>query len=356
MYFILFAIPSIIVSMVGFYIYQKKNEGHSSRSRWHRPDDITIKELVISLTVNLAFAAIGILLIKGYVAGQMYDTYTVVGKVTGKSQEWVSCEHSYTCNCREVCSGSGESRSCTTQCDTCYEHSNDWDWRVNTTVGDLNIARVDRRGIHEPQRWTDVVIGEPAADTRSYLNYLLADESSLFMSAATPAPISRPSVHDYYRFNHVVGGDKELAHMVSEWAVHKAFTPIVVITKNKESSYFDSVVRSFNGGKMNDVVLVYSVGDDNKVQWMNVGTYALNYKNNMMVSDVINLSLGQEFTNQLVIDQLNKAHGLFVQVPNTEFEEKKHLVPIPWYVILTILVLNVALSIGIHVYMARHEV
>lgn len=356
MYFILFAIPSILVTMITFYFHQRRAPGTQKRRPWYKPDTVTIKELILSLVINLAIAGIGVLLIKVYVAGQMYDTYTVVGKVTDKAQVYVSCEHPYSCNCRQVCSGSGDSRTCSTVCDTCYEHSNDWDWRVHTTVGDLNIARVDRRGIHEPQRWTDVIIGEPAADTRSYQNYLLADESSLFRSTAKPAPISRPDVHDYYRFKHVKGGSNELEEQVSQWAVHKSFTPHVIIVKNKDASYFDSIVRSFNGGKLNDVLFVYSIDDDNMIQWMDIGTYALNYKNNMMISETINLSLGQPFSEELVMTQLNKAHSSFKQVPSTEFEEKKHLVSIPWYVIMIIMLLNLAVSIGIHIYVARNNV
>lgn len=356
MYFILFAIPSVLVTLYGFYIYQKKNGNLTNVRSWRIPDNVTIGELAISLVINFAIAAIGIFLMKLYVLGALGDFHTVVGQVTDKQQVKVSCSHSYACNCRQVCSGSGDTRSCSTVCDTCYEHSYDWDWRVFTTVGNHNIRRVDRRGTDEPPRWTAVEIGEHAATERSFTNYLLGDESSLFVTNAIAAPMSRPRVYDYYRINLVIGGDSGLNDFVNNWAKSKRITPFVVIVKDKDPSYFESIMKSFKGGKITDVIFVYSVGDDNLVQWMNVGTYARGFRNNLMISETVNLSLNREFSRELVEEQLNFAHGRYQFVPAAEFEEKKHLVDVPWYVIIMILIVNVIVSIYIHYYMAKNEV
>ncbi len=80
--------------------------------------------------------------------GQMADVEIWNGEVTKKQRTLVSCSHSYQCNCRQTCSGSGSNQSCTQICDTCYEHSNDWDWDVSSTAGNFTIDRIDRQGSH----------------------------------------------------------------------------------------------------------------------------------------------------------------------------------------------------------------
>lgn len=104
------------------------------------------------------------------------DTLILNGQVIGKERNQVNCEHAYRCNCRQSCSD----KTCSQVCNTCFEHRNDWDWDVQSTVGVFTINRIDKRGSQEPPRWTEVKLGEPAANTYSYTNYLKAAPNSLF--------------------------------------------------------------------------------------------------------------------------------------------------------------------------------
>src|SRR5690348_3424388 len=76
------------------------------------------------------------------------DYQVINGEVTGKEQNRVSCEHSYECNCRQEsyeCGDSKNSRTCYRRvCDTCYEHSHDYDWDVYSNIGTFTIDRIDR--------------------------------------------------------------------------------------------------------------------------------------------------------------------------------------------------------------------
>jgi hypothetical protein len=132
------------------------------------------------------------------------------GQVTGKYSEKVSCSHSYSCNCYRSCSGSGKNRSCSTICQTCYEHSYDVSWRVESNIGTYTISRIDRRGLSKPPRWDRVKIGEPVSDTHTYTNYIKGSPDSLFHKKKLlkkyqkDLPKYQSKVYDYYRLNRLV--------------------------------------------------------------------------------------------------------------------------------------------------------
>ncbi len=212
----------------------------------------------------------------------------------------MSCSHSYSCNCRQVCSGSGNSRSCSTVCDTCYEHSNDWDWDVFTTVGTKTIDRVDRRGTKEPPRWTAVEIGEPAAAMQRYTNYVKAAPNSLFNTqlaeeeATTKAALipPYPRVHDYYRINRVieVGGAKapkgwnELLNLeLRKLGAAKQVNVVMVFIKGQGREYVQTLERAWLGGKKNDVTIVVGTSEGDTIDWVEVFTFGKSSGNGMLV-------------------------------------------------------------------------
>src|SRR5574342_424492 len=141
-------------------------------------DGVSLKEfgLVVLACLIVAGSSAGIVS-----CANTHDVEVWNGVVTGKEQNTVSCSHSYQCNCRQSCTGSGKNQSCTTVCDTCYEHSHDYDWDVYTSINDtITIDRVDRQGVNEPSLWTAVKMGEPVSVTHSYKNYIKASPGTLF--------------------------------------------------------------------------------------------------------------------------------------------------------------------------------
>ncbi len=137
---------------------------------------ITWQEMLVQISV------VSVLICACWFTG-MYnataDKEYLNGSVTGKKMVEVSCEHSYDCNCFETCSGTGSSRSCSTTCSTCYDHNEDYDWRVNTSVGNFNVSRTDSQGKKQPKDWTKMLKGQPAAMTHDYTNYIKAVPESL---------------------------------------------------------------------------------------------------------------------------------------------------------------------------------
>lgn len=227
-----------------------------------------------------------------------YDTNILNGEVTGKQKVRVPCTHSYPCNCRTVCSGSGDSRSCSTVCDTCYRHTHDYDWVVRTTVGRLTIARIDSQGARTPPRWEAVEIGEPAARETSYRNWIKGAASSLYnfsqmelTSFADNIP-AYPRVYDYYRVNRVVSAGAALPNAsqlntrlnenLRRLGPSKEVNIIVVTTNETSPLYRYALEQSWAGGRKNDVIVILGVDQEHNVVWSDTITIANNIGNEYM--------------------------------------------------------------------------
>ena len=213
---------------------------------------------------------------------QTVDTEIWNGAVTSKDRERVSCEHSYQCNCRETCTGSGKDRSCYTTCDTCYEHTNDYDWMVRTTVGDVRIDRVDSQGAYQPPRWSVVKMDEPVAVSHRFTNYVKGAKNNVLNREGTkityPMPAYPDSVYDYYKINRAVDTGVGVKN-IEEWNNQislalrklgnaKQVNVVLVFTKHPED-YAEQLNAAWLGGKKNDVVVVIGVEDDT-ISWAKV--------------------------------------------------------------------------------------
>lgn len=332
----------------------------TAKALWSRK--ITAKEMFIALGANLLVAAISLLIFKGYTYGKMHDTEVWNGFVTSKQQTRVSCSHSYSCNCRQVCSGSGKSRSCSAHCDTCYEHSNDWDWDVHTTVGTITIDRVDRRGSEEPPRFTQVKIGEFAATMNSYQNPLLADDSTLFITDKKVAERfvlpEYPRTYDYYRYNHVIGGPVEYNDIIREYlkdqgAVKQLNIIAVFVTESPE--YFEALMAKWRGGKSNDVIMVYGVDKEGSVKWFNSNSYAKGMNNRPMHTELRQLALGEKLSKELLTAQIKVIDNKFQRLSREEFEYKKDNIEIPVGLIVFVLFLNLGICCFVIYYMKEND-
>lgn len=236
------------------------------------PHTFTLKEGLIMLVVQSV--VIGFLVF-GSLYGQGHDVQILNGEVISKTKERTFCEHSYQCNCHQQCSGTGKSRSCTTVCDTCYEHTHDYDWVVKSNVGNVNVPRVDRQGVNEPPRWTAVEIGEPFSTEQSYYNYIKASPFSIFNKSALDADVAvppYPAIHDHYRINRVINfGVQRTAEMdalnfklnysLRQLGPQKKVN-VVVVFHDKGSSFNETMRAKLLGGKINDMFVVIGLNND----------------------------------------------------------------------------------------------
>lgn len=238
---------------------------------------------------------IGVSLIAFYTgkAGKTLDVEIWNGEVTGKAQEQVSCSHSYSCNCKTTtsCSGSGASRSCSTStsCDTCYEHSHDYDWVVKSNIGNVDIDRIDRQGVHAPPRWSAVQIGEPFAKTNLHTNYIKGVPDSIFNHAQglgvsqklqSMVPAYPKSVHDYYRINRAISvgvpvpdipqWNADISNILKKLGPQKQANVIVLFVNTNDPQYEYALRSAWLGGKKNDIVVMIGSTEYPKIDWVRV--------------------------------------------------------------------------------------
>lgn len=313
------------------------------------PHTVTWKEGAIAIGVQSFIMAmvIGITL-----SVQGGDVQIINGQVTSKKSERVSCSHSYSCNCRNVCSGSGDKRTCTRVCDTCYEHSYDVDWIVQSDVGYVEIDRINRQGTKEPPRWTQVEIGEPFSVMSSYHNYIKASPFSIFNKSKLNEAVEVPqylTVHDYYKVNRVINfGSQwtkvdELNRYLNEslrklGPMKKA--NIVVYLHNKGKFFAEAVRTKHLGGKINDVYVVIDITQDGTFNAVDVFSWSK--------SDLVNVSIRDSLLDigKFNATQMNEAisDGIKKHYVRRDIEEFKYLeddIEIPDWLIVFLMVFGI---------------
>lgn len=343
-YLLVMVTPCLFITLIAKMLYKNK---------------ITTKEMFIALCANLLIASLSLLIFKGYAHVKMSDVEVLNGIVTGKEKTWVSCSHSYSCNCRQVCSGSGKSHSCSTHCNTCYDHSNDWDWDVYSTVGTFTIDRVDRRGEDEPPRWTQVKEGEHASSMSRYQNPLLADPSSLFVVdeniAGNYVVPDYPEAYDYYRYYRVLSSVKSvnqteindyLNHYLKMSGSIKQLNIIAVFTEYPPE-YFNVLMAKWRGGKKNDVILVYGLDDNLNIKWFNSNSYAKGMNNREMHTKLRQEAVSNKFSMLVLTTQVKVIDNMFNRLSTEEFEYKKENIEIPTGLVFIVILLNLFVCFGV---------
>lgn len=234
---------------------------------------ITLRELALTIALTMCMGAIswgiGTSLDK-------YDVEVVSGQVVSKLKEEVSCGHSYECFCYDSCStDSNGNQSCTRICQTCYEHDNDYDWDVKSTIGNFTIDRIDRQGVDEPPRWTAVRANDPVADTRKFINYVKIAPNSLFNNLknvqALPYVAQIPEypadIYDYYRINRALTSgiaipdlamySSQIEMTLRTLGAQKQVNYILVfVPATYSQAYAETLKVKWLGGKKNDVIVI----------------------------------------------------------------------------------------------------
>ena len=330
---------------------------------------ITIKEFLTQMAVQVVLMTC---IAYGVSCQNTHDVEILNGRVTRKVRDVVSCRHSYQCNCYESCTGSGQNQSCTTICQTCYEHSYDVDWDVHTSIGrTISIDTIDRQGLLQPPRWTSVIIGEPVSISNWYTNYIKGSPDSLFRHQGLTEKYEKSipgypgNIYDYYRLNRLVlvgvtltdatHWNRDLSELNATLGASKQVNIVVVAVKNAPQDYFYALEQSWIGGKKNDVVLVVSVDDSNNIQWTEVMAWTDNKMLHVSLRDQVN-AVGS-LTREPVIRALSNAVGAFyVRKPMKDFEYLSGLVKPTTGQWIFSMIFGLVLSVGLGVYMVRNDV
>ena len=323
----------------------------------NHPPPITFA--AISLLIGVIITAITFASGVGF---KTHDYEVLNGQVTGKSREEVHCRHSYSCNCRKVCSGSGKDKSCREECDTCYEHSYDVDWIAHTTLGGIYIDTIDRRGIEQPPRWTAVTPGQPASKVSSYTNYIKAVPESVMHFASNDlkakfvgkVPAYPLNIYDYHYIDRVIPvgvnvpdikrWNLEIGGMLRTLGPSKQVNVVIIPTNITDKDYIYAVRDAWLGGKKNDVVIIASITDYPKINWVHVMSWSDRELFKVQLRDELQ---GGDFTVERVIPIIEKNIAkTFERKRMREFEYLENEIDPPDWLLWTGVVLNILVCGG----------
>lgn len=358
MLFFLLALATLIIPFIGKAIW---------------PGKFTLKEMLVACIAPVL--VVSIIYIGGSYS-EMADTLLINGQVTDKKREEVHCRHSYDCNCyystRTWHDKTGTHTSRTKHCSTCYYHLYDVDWNVYSNISDTtSIDKLDRQGLQEPPRWTQVIIGEPYSKTESYQNYVKGSKASLFnLEKYTKAeyaaiPDEPIGIHDYYRSTHAVDmgtGVKNLSQLDAAMAdvsaklgptkqvnVVMAFTP-------KSMDYAYAIRNKWLGGKKNDVLIIIGTKTWPTVDWVQVFSWSKNEMVNIKIRDDI-MGVGT-LADANVIGQIvaTDVSANFVRREMKEFEYLKNEIEPSIECIWLALGLGMLVSLGLTIWFRNEDV
>ena len=267
MVFLIFLIIPLIIALGSWILFK----------------EISWKEVLVQLGVQIIFIG---LLTAGIYTRNTADVEILNGRVTDKEKIKTFCSHSYSCNCHQVCTGSGKSRSCHSQCSTCHEHFYDIDWIVKTSLDIvIEIDRVDRQGLQTPARWEAVKLGEPVASQHMYTNYIKGNPQSLFQKQGLVSvyknklPSYPNDIYDYYRLNRLIqigtnipdvnSWNEQLSELNAELGSAKQVNIIIILIQGLPQEYFQALEQHWLGGKKNDAILLIGL-DNNQILWSEV--------------------------------------------------------------------------------------
>jgi len=112
----------------------------------------------------------------------------------------------------------------------------------------------------------------------------------------------------------------------------------------------------WSGARKNDVILFYGIDDEENIKWARAMSFADGQDNQIMLKQLQSMTYERKFTDQLVQEQYHLIKEDFKRVSNKKFEYMKNGWIPPTWVIVTMVLLNLASAIGIAVYVIKEDV
>lgn len=349
-YVLLVFVPSVIWVMI---------------SKWIWPHHITLKEWFIQIGAVIISTALMWGLSFAMSVGWSTDHEVLNGYVTGKQDYHYEVAEQYACG--QTCTRDSKgNRSCSTK--YCTRYIPEVDWQVDTTVGRLNIDRVDRRGYRMPPRWNAVQVGEPASQTGFAQNYMLLDEHHFETSDQVWEQYQKdvpeyPDVYDYYRINRVINQtnlaygwiNPYLNDVLKKLGAEKQVNIVVVITAKPEQWYW-AVRQAWHGTRRNDVILFYGVNGDGEIQWARADSFADGQQNNVLLQKLkVEALASGKIDRALMTSNIELITSDFKRLQNSQlaYLKSQWSPSITFLMVLTLI--NLAINIGLSIFMKQQD-
>lgn len=339
----------------------------------------TINWQEMSITIGVACLIGAIVWGLGHIRADS-DVELLNGQITAKKRVHDDYLESYSCNCHTTCSGTGQNRSCSESCQTCYRRHYTVDWFAESTIGRIMFKSLDETDDDvykepDPNSYKRCIVGEPATKTHSYTNHVIAAPESLFHLKAKIGKKSLvppyPVVFDFYRVNRVlyVGGsanqlpvnfirtlNTNISNDLRALGKTKQVNVIFIATDNPDRSYRYEVENAWLGGKKNDVVVFYSA-KAGELQWVDVMTWARNYKNELFQVKLRDALLDTQVLDADAISKTISTHitRYYDRPRMSEFKYLRDSIEPPMWVLVLAYVLVLSSCIGLTFFFHREN-
>ena len=321
---------------------------------------ITVKEFLVQ------FGVVALLMISGYFFGRcgaMSDTEIWNGRIAEKHRGTHSCCHSYQCNCRQECSGTGKNKSCSTVCDTCYEHNRDLYWSASTTNGEAAfLDRCNRPSSSAPNRWVTIKVGEPTAMEHRFTNYIKGAPGSILKKKGLVDKYRKhipnyPRVYDHYRVNRFIGGDASLNAKLSELNADlgkkKQVNIIIVVTRAGDRGFLHALEEAWLGGKKNDLVVLVGISGSD-ISWAGVMSWTKAEEMKLAIRDRVEELKKFDGLKVLGIVRQEVA-SKFVRRPMADFEYLSSSIEPPFWMLCVLFALGLVVSGGLQYWFWKED-
>lgn len=339
---------------------------------------ITPKELGIHLAAIIIGAAAVLGVNYYFLYADLQDVEILNGEVTGKYMHTEICTEYSSCKnywvkttCKTKYDSKGRSKqTCTSK--KVFDYPTEYDWFVTSTVGNMEISRVNKRGDTMPDRYRIATAGEPASVPHQYTNYLWADDHSLFAPEDFETKYdadykkgipSYPMVYDYYRTNHIVnltnipsnGYNDYISEVLKKVGKSKQLNMTIVMYNSNDSQFVDATMTKWRGGKKNDVIMFFGVNSDGVVDKFYSTSFAGGMKNEMLHASMRIDALSEKMSLDLLKKQVYTVLQKYERLPNEEFKYMKYKLEPKKEVIVACSVFLLLISMCIGFYMRDND-
>jgi hypothetical protein len=319
---------------------------------------ISWKEYAV-MTVASSLIALGGYQIAKY--GAMRDTEHWNGHITDKRDGTTSC-----CHCHEECDtcydSDGNSYSC--NCKTVCSHTIDYYWLLDVSTGDA----LGDGCIHQSSApdWYDAAyVGEPAAVSRDYTNYLKADPDSLMTPGLEEYMGSVPAFPEIYGMYHVKrvitngvsvprGWQDALNEMNDRLGAKHQVDILIVLTPKKDPEFARAIEAKWLYGPKNALTIVLGVPDGQNIEWARVVSLS---EVNALKIDIRDELPGKSLNDAAILPFIeNQVVTHFTRTPMSEYEYLATAArPTKGWTIF-LYILNLLVIIGLSVWMHKEDI
>jgi hypothetical protein len=235
-------------------------------------------------------------------------------------------------------------------------------------VSTWDIHTIDRQGLNEPPRWTQVKTGDPVCTTHSFTNYVKAVPDSLFHANLTHkfdalVPEYPDGVYDYYKLNRAISvgvpvpdilqWNADISDILRTLGPSKQANVIVIFVNTSDESYLHALEGKWIGGKKNDIIVILGITKYPKIDFVAISSWTDAQLFKVQLRDDIAAVGTVDRAKIIQAIQTNTAKA-FQRKHMKDFEYLKSQIEPPMWVLILAVLLGIVASIATTYFVHRN--